>query len=334
AGCPVLAKGHPAHPNTTKLLAEQVQLAAKMTGLPPGTVQLLYHLEPADGLKLVADRRIAAIGFTGSKATGLALKQVADEHGKPIFLEMGSLNPVVILPGALEERSTALLDEVTGSCLLGMGQFCTNPGLLFFLAGERTEKFLHAMVEKYQSAPVGTLLTQGVLENLSKSVKALQESGATLLAGGQPGGGQGYSYQHTLLRTSGSVFLKSSIGLQREAFGNATLAVICQSEAELHQVLKVLEGQLVGSIYSDTTGKDDDSYRPLERILRNKVGRLLNDKMPTGVMVSPAMNHGGPFPATGHPHFTAVGFPASIRRFCMLASYDHVRPHRLPEILR
>jgi alpha-ketoglutaric semialdehyde dehydrogenase len=334
AGCPVLAKGHPAHPGTTRLLAEQAHEAAKEARLPPGTVQLVYHLEPADGLKLVADHRITAVGFTGSRSTGLALKKVADEKGMPIFLEMGSLNPVVLLPGALAERSPALLEEVSGSCLLGMGQFCTNPGLLFFLAGPTTEAFMAGMVEKYRTAPIGTLLTQGVRDNLVASVAKLRFAGAELLAGGQAGGGTGCSHQHTLLRTSGKQFLAQAAALQTEAFGNATLAVVCDDLPQLQAALQKLEGQLVGSIYSDTTGKDDGLYSTLERILRIKVGRLLNDKMPTGVMVSPAMNHGGPYPASGHPHFTAVGFPASIRRFCLLACYDNVRSGRLPAVLQ
>ncbi|MBL8824733.1 MAG: aldehyde dehydrogenase (NADP(+)) [Planctomycetia bacterium] len=334
AGCPVIAKGHPAHPGTTQKLAELAQQAASDANLPPGTVQMFFHLEPSDGLKLVADHRITSVGFTGSRSTGLALKKVADEHGKPIFLEMGSLNPVVLLPGALEERFDALLEEVTGSCLLGMGQFCTNPGLLFFIEGPKAQAFIDGMKTKYQTAAVGTLLTQGVRDNLHASVQALRESGALLLTGGQPGGGAGFSYQHTLMQTTGSHFLKLAEALQREAFGNATLAIVCKNIDELKSALQQLEGQLVGSIYSDTTGKDNQQYDLLSPVLRNKVGRLLNDRMPTGVMVSPAMNHGGPYPATGHPHFTAVGFPASIRRFCMLACYDNVRPERLPEVLR
>lgn len=334
AGCPVIAKGHPAHPKTTQLLAEQAQLAAIEAGLPSGTIQMVYHLSSEDGLKVVADPRITSIGFTGSRTTGLALKKVADEHGKPIFLEMGSLNPVILLPGAIKERPQALLEELAGSCLLGMGQFCTNPGLLFFLAGPETETFIAGMVEKYRAASVGTLLTQGVRDNLHASVEALQKAGAELLVGGQPGGGIGFSHQHTLLRTTGAMFIANPLGLQREAFGNATLAVVCKNATELQTALKQLEGQLVGSVYSQTTGNEDDFYRQLEPILRNKVGRLLNDKMPTGVMVSPAMNHGGPYPATGHSHFTAVGFPASIRRFCMLACYDNVRTSRLPKVLQ
>jgi NADP-dependent aldehyde dehydrogenase len=331
AGCPVIAKGHPAHPRTTQLLAEEAHRAAKEAGLPTSMVQMIYHVTPEDGLKLVADPRITAVGFTGSRATGLALKKVADERGKPIFLEMGSLNPVVLLPGAIHDRPQAVLEEVAGSCLLGMGQFCTNPGLLFLLNDPSTETFLAGMIDKYRSTPVGTLLTQGVRDNLAASVQALRQAGAELMVGGEPGGGEGFSFRHTLLRVSGEQFLKNPIALQREAFGNATLAIVCQDATQLKAALRSLEGQLVGSVYSRQDGQDDALYGELEPILRHKVGRLLNDKMPTGVAVTASMNHGGPFPATGHPHFTAVGFPASIRRFCMLACYDNVRPGRLPE---
>jgi alpha-ketoglutaric semialdehyde dehydrogenase len=334
AGCPVLAKGHPAHPKTTQLLAQEAAQAVNEVGLPPATVQMLYHVTPEDGLRWVSDSRTAAIGFTGSRPTGLALKKVADEQGKPIFLEMGSLNPVVLLPGAIAERPQAVLDEVTGSCLAGMGQFCTNPGLLFLLAGSATDQFLAGMVEKYRTAKLGTMLTQGVRDNLAASVKALQEAGAELVIGGKADSAAGFSFQNTLLRASGKNFVKNPLGLQREAFGNATLAVVCHNVQELKSALQLLEGQLCGSIYSHPGGQEDALYAELEPILRQKVGRLLNDKMTTGVAVTAAMNHGGPFPATGHPHFTAVGFPPAIRRFCMLACYDNVRPGRLPEELR
>lgn len=334
AGCPVLAKGHPAHPGTTKMFAEEAHEAAVETGLPPGTVQLLFQFSHEDSAKLVADPRITSVGFTGSKSGGLAIKAVADKYGKPTFLEMGSLNPVVILPGVIREKKQALVDEVVGSCLMGMGQFCTNPGLLFFLKDTATDEFILAMREKYKAAPIGTLLTEGVQKGLQQGVQAWQKSGATLLEGGSPIGGTGYSHQHSLLQTTGDKFLANSEGLQQEAFGNATLAVVCKDIAELQAALRSLEGQLCGCIYSQTTGEEENVYSQIEPILRLKVGRFLNDKMPTGVAVTGAMNHGGPFPATGHPHFTAVGFPASIRRFCMLACYDNVRPSRLPKELQ
>jgi NADP-dependent aldehyde dehydrogenase len=330
AGNPVIAKGHPAHPATTRLLAELAVTAIQATQMPPALLQLVYHLAPEDGASLVGDARVGSVAFTGSRHGGLALKAIADKVGKPIFLEMGSLNPVVILPGALAERADEVFTQVSGSCLMGMGQFCTNPGILLFVAGEATNSFVRRMQEYYRNTAIGTLLTETVQKNLSESVDWLHAHGAELLAGGKLGGGEGFSYQHTLLKVSAAEFLDHGTVMQREAFGNATLIVLAQDVEELAAVLATFEGQLCGSIYSHRAGADDTAYQRLAPILRQKVGRLLNDKMPTGVLVSSAQNHGGPFPATGHPHFTAVGFPASLRRFAMLAAYDNVRPHRLP----
>ena len=149
-----------------------------------------------------------------------------------------------------------------------------------------------------------------------------------------PGGGSGFSHANTLLRVSGQQFLDHSEALQTEAFGNASLFVVADSLNQACSIIERLEGNLTGCIYSDTQGSDDVAYDSIAPHLRQRVGRLLNDKMPTGVAVSPAMNHGGPYPATGHPGFTAVGIPASLHRFAMLQCYDGVRPHRLPELLR
>jgi len=155
-----------------------------------------------------------------------------------------------------------------------------------------------------------------------------------VLVGGQPLVGDGHRFANTLLRVSGQRFLADPTTLQSEAFGNASLLVVADDARQAAQVIDQLEGNLTGCIYSDTRGGDDRLYEELAPRLRTRVGRLLNDKMPTGVAVSPAMNHGGPYPATGHPGFTAVGIPASLRRFAMLACYDNVRPHRLPPALQ
>ncbi len=333
SGNPVIAKGHPSHPGTSRLLAEQVQTAADETGMPTGTVQLLYRLGPADGLRLVADPRLGATGFTGSRRAGLKLKAAADAAGKPIYLEMSSINPVVILPHALAERSAEIVDQFVGSCLAGSGQFCTNPGLVILLNGEKSEAFLAAVADRFSTAPVGTLLAGGVASALAASVESLCSAGADIVAGGTSGGGQGYSYANTLLRVSGRQFLASAAALQTEAFGNASLFVFAADVAEAARIIESLEGNLTGSIYSSSSGGDDAAYSEIASRLRQRVGRLLGDKMPTGVAVSPAMNHGGPFPATGHPGFTAVGIPAALRRFAMLTCYENVRNHRLPQLL-
>jgi NADP-dependent aldehyde dehydrogenase len=334
AGNPVIAKSNSSHPGTTKLLAEEAFAAAQATGMPAATVQLLYRTSHADGERLVADPRIGATGYTGSRSAGLALKAAADKAGKPIYLELSSVNPVVILPGALEEKLDDIAGQFTTSCLMGTGQFCTNPGLVILLAGPATEKFVAALVAKFQAAPVGTLLSGGVAKSLAHGIATLTKAGATTLVGGSGGGGNGYSHANTLLKASGKQFLAAPEALQTEAFGNASLLVVAENLDEAAGVIDHLEGNLTGCIYSHSGGSDDAAYDKLAPRLRPKVGRLLNDKMPTGVAVSPAMNHGGPYPATGHPGFTAVGIPASLRRFAMLQCYDGVRPHRLPAALR
>jgi NADP-dependent aldehyde dehydrogenase len=332
AGNPVIAKAHPCHPGTTKLLAEEAFLAVAECGLPPATVQMIYNVAPEDGLKLVADARLGAVGFTGSRSAGLKLKAAADAVGKPAYLEMSSLNPVVILPSALAERGAKIADEFTGSCLMASGQFCTSPGLTILFASDAAEQFIAGVKTKLETTGPTTLLSSGVARNLAASVKTLQAAGAEIVTGGGPLAGNRFA--NTLLRVSGEQFLSCPEQLQTEAFGNASLVVLVPDAAAAAKVLAHLEGNLTGSIYSDTRGSDDELYAQLAPLLRARVGRFLNDKMPTGVAVTAAMNHGGPFPATGHPGFTAVGIPASLRRFAMLQCFDNVRPHRLPVALQ
>ncbi len=334
AGNPVIAKAHTSHPTTTRIFAEEAFVAALETGMPQASVQMVYRLSHADGARLVSDRRVGATGYTGSRHAGLLLKQAADAVGKPIYLELSSVNPVVVLPGALQERLDEIVDEFTASCLMGTGQFCTNPGLVIVLAGELTEQLIAKVGAKFSGAPVGTLLSAGVAELLAQNIGTLVAAGAEVVVGHQPGQGPGFSYANTLLRVTGAAFLKQPAALQTEVFGNASLFVVAHDTPEAKHVLDALEGNLTGCIYSHRGGEDDALYEALVPSLRKHTGRLLNDKMPTGVAVSPAMNHGGPFPATGHPGFTAVGIPAALRRFAALECYDGVRPHRLPPALR
>jgi NADP-dependent aldehyde dehydrogenase len=334
AGNPVIAKANSSHPGTTRMCAEEAEAARQATGLPAGTVQLIYRTGHADGERAVADPRTGATGYTGARSAGLKLKAAADAAGKPIYLELSSVNPVVILPGALRERGPQLAEEFTSSCLMGTGQFCTNPGLVLLVKDEATDAFVRQIAERFQAAPVGTLLSRSVESSLRAGVQTLCEAGAQVLAGGTSGGGQGYSHANTLLSVTGRQFLEHAAALQTEAFGNCSLLVIADNVSQLCQALEHLEGNLTGCVVTDTGGSDDAAYDQIAPRLRQRVGRLLNDKMPTGVAVSPAMNHGGPYPATGHPGFTAVGIPASLRRFAALHCYDNVRPHRLPPSLQ
>ena len=333
AGNPVIAKANTSHPGVTKALAELAAAAVEATGLPAGTVQLIYRVSHADGERLVSDHRVGAIGYTGSRRAGLALKAAADAAGKPIYLELSSVNPVVMLPGVLRERGEELATEFVTSVLMGTGQFCTNPGLVVMLAGAETNAFIEAVKTKFAAGTPGTLLSSAVKKSLSAAIKTLSDAGAQVLTGGSPVEGK-CSVANTLLRVDAAKFLKDPEVFQTEAFGNASLIVVAESIEQLADVLKSLEGNLTGCIYSAKDGADDSHYDAVAGHLIQRVGRILNDKMPTGVAVSPAMNHGGPYPATGHPGFTAVGIPASMIRFGKLTCYDGVRQHRLPAVLR
>ncbi|HVV46657.1 MAG TPA: aldehyde dehydrogenase (NADP(+)) [Bryobacteraceae bacterium] len=334
AGNPVIAKAHPLHAYTSQLMAEAATRALKSAGLHPATVQMIYKLNHEDGARLVSDPRVGAAGFTGSKGAGLKLKHAADSAGKPIYLEMSSLNPVLFLPEGLKENAEKWARELADSCTMGSGQFCTRPNLALVIASDAAEAFVKELTVAIASREPHALLSSTSRDSLHESVEALQHAGAKLLTGGKNVPGKGYRYMSTLLRVSGKEFLAAAEELQREAFGNEVMAIVAADEAELLQVLEHLEGQLTGTVYSASSGADDSLYARVAPVLRRKVGRLLNDKMPTGVAVSPAMNHGGPYPATGHPGFTAVGIPTSIVRFTALQSYDNVRPERLPEFLR
>lgn len=334
AGNPVIAKANTSHTGTTRLFAEEAQAAGEETGMPPAMVQLIYRSSHADGARLVAHPLVGATGYTGSRGAGLALKEAADKAGKPIYLELSSINPVVILPGVLEERAEAMAEEFVGSVLMGTGQFCTSPGLLLLMENEETDAFIEDIKNRFSNAPAGTLLSSGVEKSLLAGIKAIGEAGAEVVLGGSPINEPRCSVQNTLLKVGGDQFLANPAALQEEAFGNASLIVTARDKGQLIEILDNLEGNLTGCIYSHSGGNDDAIYNEIEPVLRQKVGRLLNDKMPTGVLVSPAMNHGGPFPATSHPGFTAVGIPASLIRFAALHCYDNVRQDRLPPELQ
>jgi len=335
AGNPVIVKGHPGHPGTTRRLAELAAAALEASGLPSSTVQLLYHMEPEDGLAMIRDPRLASIAFTGSRRAGLRLKQECDVHGKPAYLEMSSINPVVILPGALRERSSEIAQEFVGSCLMGAGQFCTNPGLILLLEDPASSAWVDEVTAAFAQAAAGTLLSRQVLEGALTGLEKVQQAGATVLTGGRAvEGGDRLALENTLLSVSASKFMEAPEALQSELFGPVSMVVTAQDVDQAVGVLQRLEGNLTGCLYSARDGSEDTDAVVLAAVLRRRVGRLLNDKMPTGVAVSPAMNHGGPYPSSGHPGFTAVGIPASLRRFSALHCYDQVRTQRLPDLLR
>jgi NADP-dependent aldehyde dehydrogenase len=334
SGNPVIAKSNPGHPGTSRIIAETAFDVLEKTGLPKSLIQLIYHILPEDGLKLVGHPLVGATAFTGSRTAGLKLKRSAEKAGRLIYLEMSSLNPVIILPGALEEKADQIASELFSSCAAGAGQFCTKPGLAILLDNENAQAFALAVKELLESSPPGILLGRQIVEGIQRSVNKMARHGAKVMTGGQESRKPGFRFANSLLRTSGEIFLKHPEALQTEAFGTVSLLVFAKDGGQMRDIVGHLEGNLTGAIYSHSAGQDDALYKEIEPILRQKVGRLLNDKMPTGVVVTPAMAHTGPYPATGHPGFTSVGIPAALLRFTALHCYDNVRPHRLPDELK
>ena len=256
AGNPVIGKAHPLHPGTGRLLAEAAVAAINDSGLPPATVQMIYKIDHQSGQRLVSDIRVGASAFTGSRTAGMALKNAADAVGKPIYLEMSSINPVVILPGALAERGAKVAADFASSCLMGGGQFCTNAGFVMVFADARSDQFIDEVKSAFDAAQPPALLSEGVAKGLADSVKALRSAGADLLTA--PGAGpNGARHPNTLLRVTGKQFLAEPEKLQTEAFGSASLCVVVRDVEEAEAVLSHLEGNLTGCIYSDTQGSDE-----------------------------------------------------------------------------
>jgi alpha-ketoglutaric semialdehyde dehydrogenase len=234
----------------------------------------------------------------------------------------------------LAEDGDRLARELADSCLAGAGQFCTSPNLILLWNGADGDALLASVATIFKERAPQPLLSRAGEKQIETGVAALLDAGAQLMTGGKAVDGPSYRFDNTLLTATAKQFITKPDDLQKEVFGNVTLAVTLKNVEELESIVGSLEGNLTGTIYSAKSGADDELYGRIEPLLRPKVGRLLNDKMPTGVAVSPAMIHGGPFPATSHPGFTSVGIPAALTRFAVLQCYDGVRESRLPAVLR
>lgn len=333
AGNPVIAKAHPGCPTVSLIAAREAVEALREAGLPPATVQLLHGIAPADGQRLVADARVGATGFTGGHEAGKKLFAAASAAGRVIWVEMGSLNPVVLLPGALAERGPAIADEVTASVTGSAGQFCTKPGLVFLVDDDAGKAFVAGLTAKFQGVGQQVLLGPTGLERLSGGVARLQTAGARMIAGGTPLV-EGCRHPATLLEVSAAELLAKPDQLLVEAFGNATLLVRCASLDELSQALALVPGALGASLYLTKDGRDDATAVTIQPVLEARTGRLIENRMPTGLAVTPPMQHGGPWPSAAPPFFSAVGMPWSILRFARRLCFDGVSATRLPECLR
>lgn len=333
AGCPVVVKAHPGYPSTSDLFARAVNRAAQAKAFPPGFFSLL-HGDGADvGQQLVQHSDIAAVGFTGSLAAGRAIFDAASArpHPIPVYAEMGSVNPVVLLPGALAERADAIAGDLAASVTLGCGQFCTNPGLIFVVESPEYRRFLEAFIGRMRTLAPGVLMNASVEKNLTRAVAAtISKPEVERLAGGEPMDSPGYGYPPTVMRTTSSAF-RNDPGLQDEHFGPVTLVVACDSTDDLLRTLAALHGTLTATVHASDPEKE--TARAFLALLREKAGRLIWNGIPTGVEVVPALHHGGPYPATTAPWTTSVG-PAAIKRFLRPIAFQNVPQEMLPEALR
>ncbi|RCS22239.1 aldehyde dehydrogenase (NADP(+)) [Phyllobacterium salinisoli] len=330
AGCPVIVKAHSAHPGTSEIVGRAVQRAVEICGLPAGTFALLFDAGREIGQGLVADKRIRAVGFTGSRTGGTALMKIAASRAQPIpvYAEMSSINPVILLPQALRSRAAEIGRAFVGSLTLGAGQFCTNPGLILALEGDGLDTFVQAASEALAQASAQTMLTGGICQSYKNGVAKLQgHAKVRQVALGLEGTGQQASA--ALFEVSAADFLADR-HLQDEIFGAASLVVRCGSEAELDKVLQVLEGQLTVALHM-AEGDEGIAQRLLPE-LELMAGRVLVNGFGTGVEVSPAMVHGGPYPATSDGRSTSVGTLA-IYRFLRPVCYQDFPQSLLPKPL-
>ncbi|WP_423141733.1 aldehyde dehydrogenase (NADP(+)) [Parablastomonas sp. CN1-191] len=330
AGCPVVFKGHPAHPGTGERVARALRGAVAAKGLPEGVFSYLPGRGNALGAALVTDPRIKAVGFTGSRGGGLALVALATARPEPIpvYAEMSSINPVVVLPRALAARGAALGTAFVGSLTLGAGQFCTNPGLVLVIGDDGLDAFLGAAAAALQDAPAATMLTPAIRDAYLSGVARLEASAATRAASGAPADEN--CVPAALFTTDADHFLADA-ALGHEVFGASSLVVRCASRSQLERVIGALEGQLTATIHHEPgDAADAAAILPL---LAARAGRLLANGWPTGVEVAPAMVHGGPFPATSDGRSSSVGTLA-MRRFLRPVAYQDFDQALLPAPLR
>jgi NADP-dependent aldehyde dehydrogenase len=331
AGCPVVVKAHPAHPGVSRLVADAVKAAAVATGVPDAVFSVIYEAGYEGGLTLVGHPAIKAVGFTGSRRGGLALIDAAARRDEPIpvFAEMSSINPVILLPGALAERAATIGQGFAAALTLGAGQFCTNPGLVIVVreAGATdVETFLSSAANALSETATAPMLTSGIRTAYADGLQALgaHPEVTQVLNRDEP---QARLAGPALFTTSAAAF-REHPGLHNEIFGAAALVVECTDIRELTAVLEILEGQLTAAVHFAET--DHDAVRALTPVLERKAGRLVANGFGTGVEVSTAMVHGGPWPATSDSRTSSVGTYA-IERFLRPVCYQGFPLGLLPD---
>ena len=334
AGCTVVVKAHRAHPGTSELVAGAVARAVAACGLPAGVFSLVHGGGATVGIAMVKHPATTAVGFTGSHAAGRALfdAAAARPHPIPVFAEMSSLNPVFLLPAAVRERAAAIAQGLLASVTLGVGQFCTKPGLVFALRGADADAFIGALAAAVRAAPCATMLTPDIRDAFVANRAKLTSHAAVrpvAAADASPAAGKTEAAASIATTTAREFIAHPELAI--EAFGPFALVVIAESVEELLACARALDGQLTATL--QLGAGDHEVARRLQPVLEQKAGRLIVNGFPTGVEVCHAMNHGGPYPATSDARFTSVG-TAALLRFARPICYQSLPEALLPDALR
>jgi alpha-ketoglutaric semialdehyde dehydrogenase len=329
AGCPVVVKSHSSHAGTNELVSLAILKAAQSTGMPEGVFSSLY-LSHDDSVNLVQHPVIKAVGFTGSRAVGMRFFNAAVNRPEPIpvYAEMSSINPVVLLPGILKAQADEVAGKLAASVTMGVGQFCTNPGLVLMIETAESKTFLEKFSAAMSATLPGTMLNKNICNAYAEGIGALEGAeGITLLArASKDAESERFEARPAAYSVSASNFLSNKV-FTEEVFGPATLVVLCKDETELHKVLGNLEGQLTATVHA--TGEDDSLIAPVIELITQKAGRVIYGGFPTGVEVCDSMQHGGPFPSTTDSRSTSVG-TAAIYRFLRPVAYQDLPDNLLP----
>ena len=330
AGCPVIVKGHPAHPNTSELIGKAIQEAAKKSEMPDGIFSLLQGKANETSIKLITHPVIKAVGFTGSFNGGKALYDAVQKRDTPIpvYAEMGSTNPMFILPEAMKKRGESIAQGLAGSVTLGVGQFCTNPGMVFFQdIDNHSIAFSNTLSQAIENHSGGTMLTNGILNAYKKGTEILEKTeGVDLSAKSKVASGA----IPTVFETDVSSLSNQPI-ISQEVFGPSTVIIKGNTKEDLLKAAEELEGHLTVTVHADES--DIIEYAELFEILREKAGRMILNGFPTGVEVCHSMMHGGPYPATLDNRSTSVGTLA-IMRFVRPMSFQDFPQNLLPDELK
>ncbi len=332
AGCTIIVKGHPAHPGTSELVGSAISNAVTKCDMPDGTFSMVHGASYDVGMAIVNHPLIQAIGFTGSFKGGKAIHDAARSRPQPIpvYAEMGSTNPVFILPGAIAKRGDDIAAGLAHSVTLGVGQFCTNPGLVIHQDAEAASNFRSSLEEKISQIPAETMLTKSVCNAYNKGVENLKHHVGVKAKSSGIENNNGYRGTPQLLQVD-SQYFHDNKKLEEEVFGPSTLLVAAPNKSEMLKIASQLDGHLTATLI----GESDEikEYADLIDILERKVGRLIINGYPTGVEVCHAMVHGGPYPATTDSRSTSVGTRA-ITRFARPICYQNFPEELLPEELK